>query len=74
MSPDDTPQLRRMSLPEFANRMAQARNPKAPDQKFAFFLGAGCSIDSGIPAAGVLVRDKWLPRLQKLKALPKSEW
>lgn len=37
-----------------------------PDSRFAFFLGAGCSISSGIPGAGTLVRN-WLPKLKKLR-------
>ena len=32
------------------------------DARFVFFLGAGCSISSGIPGAARLVRD-WLPKL-----------
>lgn len=36
------------------------------DGKFIFFLGAGCSVSSGIPAAGALVNN-WLPRLKKIK-------
>jgi Tfp pilus assembly protein PilF len=32
--------------------------------RFAFFLGAGCSVSCGIPGAGDLVRT-WLPRLKK---------
>jgi hypothetical protein len=37
------------------------------DSKYAFFLGAGCSITSGIPAAAELVRRHWLPKLAKLR-------
>jgi len=36
-----------------------------PEAKFAFFLGAGCSVSSGIPAAGCLVKDQWLPKLYR---------
>jgi Tfp pilus assembly protein PilF len=36
------------------------------DGKFILFLGAGCSVSSGIPAAGALVKN-WLPRLKKIK-------
>jgi len=35
-----------------------------PDSRFSFFLGAGCSVSSGIPAAGTLVR-RWLPELEQ---------
>lgn len=34
---------------------------------YAFFLGAGCSVSSGIPAAGDLVKHVWLPRLRELQ-------
>ena len=30
------------------------------------FFGAGCSVSSGIPAAGALVRDRWLPELRNI--------
>lgn len=36
------------------------------DSKFVFFIGAGCSISSGIPGSKDLVK-RWLPRLKKLK-------
>jgi hypothetical protein len=36
------------------------------DSKFALFLGAGCSISSGIPSAASLVQN-WLPRLKWLR-------
>jgi tetratricopeptide (TPR) repeat protein len=36
------------------------------DSKFVFFIGAGCSISSGIPGAADLVK-KWLPRIKKIK-------
>ena len=36
------------------------------DSKFIFFLGAGCSISSGIPGAAKLVKS-WIPRLKKVK-------
>lgn len=41
--------------------------------RFAFFLGAGCSVSSGIPAAGGLVRE-WLHRLQAAKRLTDEQW
>ena len=34
-----------------------------PDRHYVFWLGAGCSVSSGIPASSSLVRDIWLPRL-----------
>ncbi len=39
-----------------------------PEKQFAFFLGAGCLVSSGIPTAGTLVKDYWLPRLRDLEA------
>ena len=56
------PGLRKMSAGEFARRLQ--KDSQIQDKCFAFFLGAGCSISSGIPAAGSLVKDYWLPRLQ----------
>lgn len=50
-----------MSADEFARRLKASCDK--PDMRFAFFLGAGCSVSSGIPAAGTLVRDEWLPQL-----------
>jgi tetratricopeptide (TPR) repeat protein len=47
---------------EFARRLSAAVQEQ--DKRFAFFIGAGCSISSGIPAAGPLVQDQWLPRLR----------
>lgn len=49
---------------ELARRLKESVND--PDSRFAFFLGAGCSISSGIPGAGTLVRN-WLPKLKKLR-------
>lgn len=51
---------------EFARRVGAAVQEQ--DKRYALFLGAGCSISSGIPAAGALVRDHWLPRLKHLSA------
>lgn len=60
--------LRKMSALEFARRLKAYE--AEPDKRFAFFLGAGCSRSSGIPTAGELVRDRWLPRLHRLRASP----
>ena len=57
--------LRTIPVDEFIRRLNEARNQEGTS--YAFFLGAGCSISSGIPAAGALVRDRWLPRLRELK-------
>jgi len=47
---------------QFVRRLA--RQIEHPDTRFAFFLGAGCSVSSGISAAGGLVRD-WLRTIKK---------
>jgi len=53
-----------MGVREFTRRFKNAMN--RIDCRFAFFLGSGCSVSSGIPAAGTLVRN-WLPRLKEVK-------
>lgn len=58
--------LRKISIEEFARRLKVTTS--APDKRFAFFLGAGCSVSSGVPDAASLVRDHWLPRLRDLRA------
>ncbi len=58
--------LRKISADEFARRLRDTS--RESDKRFAFFLGAGCSVSSDIPAAGGLVRDHWLPRLKDLVA------
>ncbi len=64
------PGLRQMEIEEFLRRIYDGQN----DQKrFAFFLGAGCSSSSGIPTAGELVKNHWLPRLRKLLAPDRSD-
>jgi protein O-mannosyl-transferase len=57
--------LDHMPAHEFVRRLrAQAAEP---DRHYTLWLGAGCSVTSGIPAAGSLVRDQWLPRLHDLQ-------
>lgn len=58
--------LRRISVEEFARRLKVTTG--AADKRFAFFLGAGCSVSSGVPAAATLVKNIWLPRLRDLRA------
>ncbi len=58
--------LRKITADEFARRLRDTS--RESDKRFAFFLGAGCSVTSGIPAAGGLVRDHWLPRLRGYRA------
>jgi len=43
------------------------------DNRFIFFLGSGCSISSGIPAAGPLAKD-WLLRLKKFQTGSKDNF
>lgn len=66
--------LRKISAEAFARRLRETS--RDPDKRFAFFLGAGCSISSGIPAAGALVKDEWLPRLQRFESPDRehNEW
>lgn len=66
--------LRKISADEFARRLKDTS--RESDKRFAFFLGAGCSVTSGIPAAGGLVRDHWLPRLRGYRAphLHHDDW
>lgn len=58
--------LRKISADEFARRLGQTTSEQ--DKRFAFFIGAGCSVSSGIPGAGGLVKDNWLPRLRDFLA------
>jgi Tfp pilus assembly protein PilF len=50
-----------MSAHEFVRRLKTHADES--DRHYTFWLGAGCSVTSGIPAAATLVRDQWLPRL-----------
>lgn len=50
----------RVKALEFARMLK--RNVRQPDARYVFFLGAGCSVSSGIPSAGTLVF-KWLREL-----------
>jgi Tfp pilus assembly protein PilF len=56
--------MKEMSAQEFVRRLKNLLD--GTDNRFIFFLGAGCSISSGIPAAGPLTKD-WLIRLKKLQ-------
>ena len=63
-----------MGAQEFVRRLKNLMDDS--DNKLVFFLGAGCSVSSGIPDAGTLVHN-WLPRLKKLKTgteLNLEEW
>lgn len=64
-----------MSAHEFVRRLKNHADES--DRHYTFWLGAGCSVSSGIPAAAALVRDHWLPRLQRLQGpqgIPVEEW
>ena len=63
--------LRTISADEFAKRLR--RTTEEQDKRFAFFVGAGCSISSDIPAAAQLVKNEWLPQLFALRAGPAEE-
>ncbi len=54
-----------MKTEEFIRRLKNLTKDHE-DSKFVFFLGAGCSISSGIPGAAKLVKS-WIPRLKKVK-------
>jgi Tfp pilus assembly protein PilF len=64
-TPPRSPPIRSMGLDEFVRRLRADTNA---EKHFAVFLGAGCSVTSGIPAAGDLVRDHWIPRLRDYQA------
>ncbi len=57
--------IKEMSAEEFIRRFKNLIE-EHEESRFIFFLGAGCSVSSGIPSARTLVKD-WLPRLKKLK-------
>ncbi|MFI5331453.1 MAG: tetratricopeptide repeat protein [Desulfobaccales bacterium] len=56
--------MKEMTAQEFVRRLKNLLD--GTDNRFIFFLGAGCSISSGIPAAGPLTKN-WLIRLKKLQ-------
>ncbi len=58
--------LRKMIAEEFARRLKD--DSDLQDKRFAIFLGAGCSISSEIQGAASLVKDRWLPKLHRLRA------
>jgi protein O-mannosyl-transferase len=55
--------LMKISAEEFVGRLAE----RPPHTQHALLLGAGCSVTSGIPAAGALVAKTWLPRLYRYR-------
>ena len=57
-----TGDIQRWEASEFARHLAA--QVKTSGSRFAFFLGAGCSISSGIPGAAELAQE-WLTRLKQ---------
>jgi|SRR5450631_87200 hypothetical protein len=57
--------LRAMAGSEFVRRMRAHADDS--DRHLVFWLGAGCSVTSGIPASAALVREDWLPKLQRFR-------
>ena len=57
-------------MEEFVRRLRIGTNN---EKCFAFFLGAGCSVSSGIPSSESLVRDSWIPRLRDIRAPSRSD-
>src|ERR1017187_8302433 len=64
------PPVRGIGVEEFVRRLRADTNA---EKRFALFFGAGCSVSSGIPTAGELVRDRWVPRLRDYKAPGRSD-
>ena len=64
--------MREMAPDEFVRRIKSLIS-EDDDSKFIFFVGAGCSVSSGIPAADKLVKS-WLPRLKKITTGEENDW
>jgi len=62
-------EMKTMGAEEFVRRLKV--HIQDEDCRFAFFLGSGCSVSSGIPAAGELVKG-WLPRLKEIIVISSS--
>ena len=54
------------SAEELARRLRVVSRQQ--DARYAFFIGAGCSVSSGIPDSATLVGKNWLPRLRDISA------
>jgi len=63
--------VRELSTGAFAGRLREML--EVPDCKLVWFLGAGCSISSGIPGSAALV-DRWLPRLKNRETGSSENW
>ena len=64
--------LKKFKADEFARRIKSDFQSSA-HSRYVFFLGAGCSISSGIPSAAGLVK-QWLPKLKYLKDGKENGW
>lgn len=62
------PHLRKLTAEDFVRRLRSYTSGDLAEARYAFFLGAGCSISSGIPGARSLIRERWLPRLRDIRA------
>lgn len=62
-----------MPVEEFVRRIRDSLNADMTPAQFALFIGAGCSISSGIPGSEALVRDRWLPKLLALRSPGKND-
>ncbi len=56
--------MKQIGAQEFVRRLKASM--KDQDSRFTFFLGAGCSVSSGIQSAGTLLKS-WLPKLKRFK-------
>ena len=64
--------MQKIPIKEFAGRIHDSLT-RHSDNKLVFFLGAGCSISSGISSAGGLTK-QWMDDLKKAKGLAESAW
>ena len=60
-----------MPAEEFVRRIGLASEQN--DTHFVFWIGAGCSISSGIPGASTLTAERWLPQLRKIRGAEAQE-
>jgi protein O-mannosyl-transferase len=56
--------MKKINLLEFTRRLRSLANNK--ENKIVFFIGAGCSISSGVPSAAKLTQ-KWIKQLKGVK-------
>ena len=63
--------VKRINLKQFAQQIQELF--EEPDARVIWFIGAGCSMSSGIPGAAALV-EQWLPRLKKRETGDSADW